>query len=57
MIQIMPTAGVDDSTAEDELIIEQNLAQLLLCIKELKPVYQEDPNAIEMSYQEIAGST
>lgn len=49
---------VDDSpTAEDELIIEQNLAQLLLCIKELKPAYQEVIQMRyfqEMSYQEMA---
>ncbi len=49
---------VDESpTAEDELIIEQNLAQLLLCIKELKPAYQEVIQMRyfqEMSYQEMA---
>jgi RNA polymerase sigma-70 factor (ECF subfamily) len=47
----------DSPTAEDELIIEQNLAQLLLCIKELKPAYQEVIQMRyfqEMSYQEIA---
>lgn len=49
---------LDESpTAEDELIIEQNLAQLLLCIKELKPAYQEVIQMRyfqEMSYQEMA---
>ncbi len=49
---------VDDSpSAEDELIIEQNLAQLLLCIKELKPAYQEVIQMRyfqEMSYQDMA---
>lgn len=47
----------ESPTAEDELIIEQNLAQLLLCIKELKPAYQEVIQMRyfqEMSYQEIA---
>ena len=51
--------NIADTTpsAEDELIIEQNLAQLLLCIKELKPAYQEVIQMRyfqEMSYQEIA---
>jgi RNA polymerase sigma-70 factor (ECF subfamily) len=44
-------------TAEDELIIEQNLSQLLLYIKELKPHYQEVIQLRyfqEMSYQDIA---
>lgn len=44
-------------TAEDKLIIEQNLSQLLLCIKELKYSYQEIIQMRyfqEMSYQEIA---
>lgn len=44
-------------TAEDELITEQNLSQLLLFIKELKPHYQEVIQLRyfqEMSYQEIA---
>ena len=49
---------VDSSpTAEDELITEQNLSQLLLYIKELKPHYQEVIQLRyfqEMSYQEIA---
>ena len=49
---------VDESpTAEDELIIEQNLAQLLLCIKQLKPAYQDVIQMRyfqEMTYQEIA---
>ncbi|HBK82802.1 MAG TPA: RNA polymerase subunit sigma-70 [Flavobacterium sp.] len=47
----------DTPSAEDKLIIEQNLAQLLLCIKELKPSYQEIIQMRyfqEMSYQEIA---
>ena len=51
--------NVADSSpsAEDELIIEQNLSQLLLYIKELKPHYQEVIQLRyfqEMSYQEIA---
>lgn len=44
-------------SAEDELIIEQNLSQLLRFIKELKPHYQEVIQLRyfqEMSYQEIA---
>ena len=44
-------------TAEDELITEQNLSQLLQFIKELKPHYQEVIQLRyfqEMSYQEIA---
>ncbi len=44
-------------TVEDELIIEQNLAQLLLFIKELKPAYQEVIQMRyfqEMTYQEMA---
>ena len=49
---------VDDTpSAEDELIIEQNLAQLLQCIKLLKPAYQEVIQMRyfqEMSYQEMA---
>ena len=51
---------VDDSnSAEDELIIEQNLAQLLQYIKQLKPAYQEVIQMRyfqEMSYQEMAES-
>jgi RNA polymerase sigma-70 factor (ECF subfamily) len=51
--------NIADTTpsAEDELITEQNLSQLLQFIKELKPAYQE---VIQMryfqdlSYQEIA---
>lgn len=42
---------------EDQLIKEQNLAQLLAYIKQLKPDYQEVINLRyfqEMSYQEIA---
>lgn len=44
-------------TIEDEIIKEQNLARLLLFIKELKPAYQEVIQLRyfqEMSYQEIA---
>jgi len=44
-------------TAEDTLITEQNLAELLLYIKQLKPHYQEVINLRffqEMSYNEIA---
>jgi RNA polymerase sigma-70 factor (ECF subfamily) len=44
-------------SAEDELIIEQNLSQLLQFIKELKSHYQEVIQLRyfqEMSYQEIA---
>lgn len=51
--------NVADSTqsAEDELITEQNLSQLLLYIKQLKPHYQEIIHLRyfqEMSYQEIS---
>lgn len=49
---------IDSSpTIEDEIIKEQNLARLLLYIKELKPAYQEVIQLRyfqEMSYQEIA---
>lgn len=44
-------------SAEDQLIIEQNLAQLLQYIKDLKPHYQEIINLRyfrEMSYKEMA---
>ncbi|WP_237421205.1 RNA polymerase sigma factor [Flavobacterium sp. Sd200] len=44
-------------SAEDKLIIEQNLSHLLSCIKHLKPQYQEVIQLRyfqEMSYQEIA---
>ncbi len=44
-------------TPEDKLITEQNLAELLLYIKQLKPHYQEVINLRffqEMSYNEIA---
>lgn len=47
----------DTPTAEDVLIIEQNLKQLLRYIKELKPAYQEVIQLRyfqEMSYQEMA---
>ena len=51
--------NIADSTpsAEDELITEQNLSQLLQYIKELKPHYQEVIQLRyfqEMTYQEIA---
>ena len=44
-------------SAEDELITEQNLSQLLLYIKQLKPHYQEVIQLRyfqELTYQEIA---
>lgn len=44
-------------SAEDQLIIEQNLAQLLLHLKKLKPHYQEIINLRyfrEMTYKEMA---
>jgi RNA polymerase sigma-70 factor (ECF subfamily) len=47
----------NSNSAEDELIIEQNLAQLLQYIKQLKPAYQEVIQMRyfqEMSYQEMA---
>ena len=47
----------DEPTPADQLIIEQNLAQLLAYIKQLKPHYQEIINLRffqEMSYKEIA---
>lgn len=51
---------VDDSpTPEDVLITEQNLAELLRFIKQLKPHYQEIINLRyfhEMSYNEISDS-
>ena len=46
-------------TAEDKLIREQNLAELLCYIKQLKPHYQEVINLRyfqEMSYSEISGT-
>ncbi|RMA57816.1 RNA polymerase sigma factor [Ulvibacter antarcticus] len=49
----------DSPTAEDLLITEQNLAELLLYIKQLKPHYQEVINLRyfhEMSYNEISES-
>jgi RNA polymerase sigma-70 factor (ECF subfamily) len=49
---------IDDSpTLEDQLIIEQNLANLLIYIKQLKPHYQEVIQLRyfqEMSYNDIA---
>jgi len=53
--------NIADTTpsAEDELITEQNLSQLLQFIKDLKPHYQEVIQLRyfqEMSYQEIADS-
>ncbi len=65
-IQSKTTTRVDDSvyriiddnpTPEDKLITEQNLAQLLLYIKQLKPNYQQVINLRyfqELSYKEIA---
>ncbi len=65
-IQSKTTTSVDDSvykiaddnpTPEDKLITEQNLAQLLLYIKQLKPNYQEVINLRyfqELSYKEIS---
>ncbi|SHJ36109.1 RNA polymerase sigma factor [Flavobacterium haoranii] len=51
---------VDESpSAEDDLITEQNLSQLLQYIKQLKPAYQEVIQMRyfqEMSYQEMAES-
>lgn len=47
----------DTPTAEDDLITKQNLSQLLQCIKQLKPAYQEVIQMRyfqEMSYQEMA---
>lgn len=47
----------DSPSAEDQLIIDQNLSRLLQYIKELKPAYQEVIQMRyfqEMSYQEIA---
>tara|TARA_R110002073_G_scaffold14998_1_gene60105 strand:+ start:25375 stop:25932 length:558 start_codon:yes stop_codon:yes gene_type:complete len=47
----------DDPTPVDKLIIEQNLAQLLAFIKQLKPHYQEIIHLRffkEMSYKEIS---
>lgn len=47
----------DSNSAEDALIIEQNLAQLLQYIKLLKPAYQEVIQMRyfqEMTYQEMA---
>ena len=50
----------EEPTPVDKLIIEQNLAQLLAYIKQLKPHYQEIINLRffqEMSYKEIAKET
>lgn len=47
----------EEPTPDDKLIIEQNLAQLLTFIKQLKPHYQEIINLRffqEMSYKEMA---
>ncbi len=67
-IQSKTTTRVDDSvykivddtpTPEDKLITEQNLAQLLLYIKQLKPNYQRIINLRyfqELSYKEIANT-
>lgn len=65
-IRAKTTTDVDDSvykiiddapTPEDKLITEQNLAQLLRFIKQLKPHYQEVINLRyfqELSYKEIS---
>ncbi|MDJ0645493.1 MAG: sigma-70 family RNA polymerase sigma factor [Flavobacteriaceae bacterium] len=50
----------EEPSPVDKLIIEQNLAQLLAYIKQLKPHYQEIINLRffqEMSYKEIANET
>ena len=50
----------DEPTPVDKLIIEQNLAQLLGYIKQLKPHYQEIIHLRffkELSYKEIALSS
>ena len=50
----------EEPTPVDKLIIEQNLAQLLSYIKQLKPHYQQIINLRffqEMSYKEIANTT
>jgi len=50
----------ENPTPVDKLIIEQNLAQLLAYIKQLKPHYQEIINLRffqEMAYKEIAEET
>ena len=57
--EVYQAYNVADSTpsAEDELITEQNLSQLLLYIKELKPHYQEVIQLRyfqELTYQEIS---
>lgn len=47
----------DSPSGEDQIITEQNLSQLLRCIKELKPHYQEVIQLRyfqELSYQEMA---
>ena len=51
------SVAYESNSAEDELIIEQNLAQLLQYIKHLKPAYQEVIQMRyfqEMTYQEMA---
>ncbi|WP_220458647.1 MULTISPECIES: RNA polymerase sigma factor [unclassified Flavobacterium] len=48
---------IDEDTLEDQLIFEQNLATLKLCIKQLKPHYQQIIQLRyfqERSYNEIA---
>lgn len=57
--QELQTQNIADTSpsAEDELITEQNVSQLLRFIKELKPHYQEVIQLRyfqELSYQEIA---
>lgn len=54
---VIPDIIDDAPSAEDKIIIEQNLAKLLLYIKKLKPHYQEVIQLRyfqEMSYKEIA---
>ena len=54
---IIPDIIDDAPSAEDKIIIEQNLAKLLLYIKKLKPHYQEVIQLRyfqELSYKEIA---
>jgi RNA polymerase sigma factor (sigma-70 family) len=54
---IIPDIIDDSPTAEDKIIIEQNLEKLLLYIKKLKPHYQEVIQLRyfqEMSYKEIS---
>ncbi len=55
--EIVEKIADDTPTAEDKLITEQNLAELLQFIKKLKPHYQDVINLRyfhEMSYNEIS---